>query len=299
MRSVVVDTSWHPLVDGCPPAWAVGWGQDRQGVFVEFAVNETIQRLRWIRPGRFVMGSPGNEPGHFADEDPQHEVILSHGFWMFDTPCTQGLWQTVMNDNKSQFQSPDRPVEQVSWNEVQDFLARLNRRIPDLNLSLPSEAQWEYACRADSTTALYSGDIDIRGERDAPTLDTIAWYGGNSGLDFDLATGHDSKGWPEKQYPHKEAGTHPVGLKRRNGWGLYDMLGNVSEWCADEWNDSYKGAPTDGQAWTGSSSKPGARVIRGGSWFSFARLVRAAARRWYSSDERREDIGFRCVRVQP
>ena len=114
---------------------------------------------------------------------------------------------------------------------------------------LPSEAQWEYACRAGTETALYSGNLEILGERNAPALDPIAWYGGNSGVDFDLKDGHDSSDWSEKQYPHTRAGTRPVKLKRVNPWGLYDLLGNVWEWTQDPWHVSYQGAPANGSAW--------------------------------------------------
>lgn len=120
------------MADGCPPQWASGWGQDRYGVFVEFTLDEITQRLRWIPPGRFQVGSPESERGGLAKhewEGPPHEVILSEGFWLFDTPCTQVLWKAVMGDNPSRSQSPNRPVEQVSWEDVQRFLHQINARI--------------------------------------------------------------------------------------------------------------------------------------------------------------------------
>ena len=187
--------------------------------------------MRWIPPGRFLMGSLEDEAGRYDWEGPQHEVTIARGFWLFDTPCTQALWQAVMDgDNPSRFQSPDRPVENVSWNDVQEFLTRINKKVSGLDLVLPSEAQWEYACRAGTTTALYTGEIEILGERNAPALDPITWYGGNSGVGFELDNGYDSGDWPKKQYDHKRAGTRPVGLKAANPWGgLSDMLGNVWE----------------------------------------------------------------------
>jgi formylglycine-generating enzyme required for sulfatase activity len=166
------------------------------------------------------MGSPENEPGRYKEEGPRHRVTLTRGFWLFDTPCTQGLWETVMGNNPSHFKSPTRPVEQVSWEEVQDFLGKINAEIPGLDLVLPSEAQWEYACRAGTETAIYTGEITILGENNGPALDPIAWYSGNSGVDFDLKNGYDRSSWSEKQYPHTKAGTRPVGLKKPNPWGL-------------------------------------------------------------------------------
>ncbi len=288
----------HPLADGIPPPWAVAWGRDHFGLFVTFAVEGVDQTLRWSPPGRFVMGSPEDEPGRYDDEGPRHEVLIQEGFWLFETPCTQALWQAVMGENPSRFPSPDRPVEQVNWNQVQDFIAKINARVPGLALTLPSEAQWEYACRAGTDTALYTGPIQILGENNAPALDPIAWYGGNSGVDFDLADGWDSSGWKEKQHPHERAGTRPVGRKRPNPWGLYDMLGNVWEWCADHWHERYDGATTDGTAWIDPGAAAGAlRVVRGGSWRVYAGFVRAAVRNWFGPGDRNGTLGFRCARV--
>ena len=293
-----IDSARHPLAEGCPPPWASGWGQDRFGVFVEFTIQEVIQRLRWIPPGRFTMGSPESEPGRYADEGPQHEVTIGQGFWLFDTPCTQALWEAVMGENPSQFKTPDRPVETVSWDNAQAFLKKVNQRLPGLDLSLPSESQWEYACRAGTTTALYSGDMEILGERNAPALDAIAWYGGNSGVEpSELPNGMDSSTWWEKQYPHERAATHPVALKDPNPWGLYDMLGNIWEWCADGWHDDYEGAPVDGRAWESDGPSAG-RVMRGGSWHALARDARAACRYGYDPAFRSDYLGFRCARVQ-
>jgi formylglycine-generating enzyme required for sulfatase activity len=299
-EAVVTGTLRHPLEHGNPPAWASEWGQDREGVFVGFTVGGVTQLMRWIPPGRFLMGSPKGEPGRFNDEGPQHEVTIARGFWLADTPCTQALWQAVMGgDNPSEFKSPDRPVEHVSWDDVQEFLKRINGRVPGLELRLPSEAEWEYACRAGTATALYTGNIEILGERNAPALDPIAWYGGNSGVDFDLDNGVDSSGWNEKQYSHTRAGTRRVGLKTVNPWGLYDMLGNVWDWCADHWHDSYQGAPADGGAWVEATAEAGAyRVIRGGSWLVIARRVRSAYRSRFEPGYRGGGLGFRCARVQ-
>jgi len=293
----VIDAGWHPLADGRPPDWATAWGEDRYGVHVGFTVGKVDQRLRWIPPGRFSMGSPPSEEGRFGDEGPQHEVTLADGFWLFDTPCTQALWEAVMGDNPSRFRSPTRPVEQIDFARVQDFMARLNGLVPGLDLVLPSEAEWEYACRAGTSTATHAGELRILGANNAPVLDEIAWYGGNSGVGFDLDNGHDSSGWPDKQYAHERAGSRLVGQKKPNAWGLHDMLGNVWEWCADGWHDGYAGAPTDGSAWI---DREGAalRVIRGGSWGITARYLRAAYRSRNAPSFRYDSLGFRCARVQ-
>jgi len=288
------------------PDWAGAIGRDRYGLWTEIAVEPSqgepiIQRLRWIPPGRFTMGSPADEPGRWEAEGPQHQVVLGTGYWLFDTPCTQALWEAVMGENPSAFKSPDRPVENVSWEDVQQrFLPALNEHIP--GFVLPSEAQWEYACRAGTETALYTGPIEILGDMNAPALDPIAWYGGNSGLDFDQEDGEDSKSGPwwegkDKQYPHERAGTRRVKGKQPNPWGLYDMLGNVWEWVQDAWHDSYEGAPVDGSSW--ESEEAGAvRVVRGGSWRGFARSCRCAFRDGDGPGFRLSNLGFRCARVQ-
>jgi formylglycine-generating enzyme required for sulfatase activity len=287
---------------GEPPIWATEWGWDEYGAWVGFSLEgkdgePVVQRMRWIEPGRFQMGSPENEPGRWNDEGPRHEVTIREGFWLFDTPCTQALWAAVMGGNPSEFKSPDRPVEQVSWEEVQGFMQRLNARIPGLDLGLPSEAQWEHACRAGTETALYTGPIEILGANNAPALDPIAWYGGNSGVDFELEEGYDSSGWSEVQYPNPKSGTHPVKGKQPNAWGLYDMLGNVWEWCEDAWHEGYDGAPADGLAW--ESADAGAdRVLRGGSWSDGARSCRCAFRDRVAPGVRYYNLGFRCARVQ-
>ncbi len=289
---------YRALLQGNPPEWASGWGQDKFGVFLEFTIAAVTQRLRWIPPGEFLMGSPEDEPGRYDDEGPQHKVKLTNGYWLFDTPVTQALWEVAMGSNPSEFQSPTRPVEQVSWAQVNVFIAALNDRVAGLNLSLPSEAQWEYACRAGSETALYSGPIEILGQRNAPALNAIAWYGGNSGEEFELGNGWDTSNWKDQQYPHDRAGTHKVKEKQANGWGLYDMLGNVWEWTADEWHEDYERAPADGRAWVASGDSDARRVVRGGSWGSYARDVRSAFRSRHDPGYRYSLLGFRCARVQ-
>jgi formylglycine-generating enzyme required for sulfatase activity len=245
----------------------------------------------WLPGGVFTMGSPIQEAGRVGDEGPAHEVTLTRGFWLGRTPVTQAQWEAVMGANPSRFKSADRPVESVSWEDCQRFLAKLNERVPGLDARLPTEAEWEYACRAGTKGATWVGELTYKGIRHAPELDAIAWYAGNSGVDFELANGYDSTGWPGKQYPHTRAGTHPVGKRVPNPWGLYDMLGNVWEWCSD-----WKG-PYDAEAAVDppGPSKGTARVLRGGSWNYCARNVRAAGRCAYSPGILGVYVGFRLA----
>jgi sulfatase modifying factor 1 len=287
-----VNTLDHPLATGIAPAWAAEWGEDRFGIFAVLRIGEAHQKLRFIPPGSFRMGSPESEKGRQAWEQPQRLVTLAESYWLADTPCTQELWQEVMGANPSRFKSPRRPVEQVNWDDVQEFLRRLEERWPGAGASLPTETQWEYACRAGTTTSTFAGELEILGSNNGPLLDAIAWYGGNSGFGFDLENGYDSSDWPEKQHSHERAGTRIVGLKRPNAWRLFDMLGNVWEWCADpSREDSEIAVEPDAM---GSN-----RVIRGGSWFNLARLVRAASRSWSAPGARGDDLGFRFSLGRP
>ncbi len=284
----------HPLAAGFAPPWAWGWGQDRYGVFAEIKIGEIVQRMRWIFPGSFEMGSPESEAGRAEWEGPRHRVRLTEGFWLAESPCTQELWQEVMAANPSRFRSPRRPVENVSWQDCRRFFEVAEDRLPGLSLRLPTEAQWEYACRAGTETATWEGDLEILGERNAPLLDDVAWYGGNSGVDFDLAEGVDSSGWPDRQYPHDQAGTREVKTRQPNPWGLYDMLGNVYEWCSDRW-DYPQGY--DGTDRIDPEGEHGAlRVFRGGAWSSYARLVRSAFRFGRVPGYRDHALGFRLSR---
>ena len=249
----------HPLEHGIPPKWASQWGEDSQfGPWCAIEIGKAVQRLRWIPPGNFWMGSTKEEVWRWPDEGPRHRVEIEQGFWMFDTPCTQALWEEVMPKNPSAFKDkPDYPVESVTWNDCQEFVKSMNARLDGLELSLPSEAQWEYACRAGTDTARYSED-----------LGAIAWYDDNS-----------------------EGKTHPVGLKEANKWGLYDMLGNVWDWCIDEWASDYSEKAV--------KSASAHRVIRGGSWDRGARVVRAACRVNDKPSNRFNVLGFRCAEFRP
>ena len=287
----------HPLENGVPPAWASAWGQDRYGVWAGFAVGDVLHRMRFIPPGSFVMGSPEGESGRYDDEGPQHQVKISRGFFLGETPCTQALWQAVMGANPGRFVDPRRPVENVSWNDCQAFIAALNERVPSLGVHMPTEAEWEYACRAGTATATYVGDLEILGRNNAPMLDAIAWYGGNCGVEFELEGGWDTTGelWEDKQYAFERGGSHPVGGKQPNPWCLYDMLGNVLEWCDDGLRTYGKEAVTDP---SGPREEGSPRVVRGGPWDSDARGVRAACRDGLEPGRRYDALGLRVARGQ-
>ena len=257
------------------PPWAAAAGRDQYGPWASFTVpNTTVtQRLRWCPPPTtsFQMGSPPDEEGRYGEEDLSDPIAFAQGYWIFETPCTQALWTAVMGKNPSHFKGPDRPVEQVSFKDANGFIKKLNRLCPGLNLALPSEAQWEYACRGGTKGATWLGPAVVDGKANKALLDRIAWYGDNS-----------------------EGETHPVGEKEPNPWGLHDMLGNVYEWCADVWHDSHDGADPGRAARAGGRSA--GRVIRGGSWSGEARLARAGARYVYDPVLRHLLLGFRCVR---
>ena len=277
------------------PEWASGAGRDRFGLWLAVKVEDVTMRLRWIPPGRFLMGSPKSEAGRWEDEV-QHQVTLSRGYWLGETPCTQAFWKAVTGKNPSEFQASDRPVEKVSWEDCKEFLQALNHRTPGLEARLPSEAEWERACRAGSTMSTYAGELEILGENNAPRLDQIAWYGGNSGVGFELEKGWDSSGWHEKEQEHEKAGSRPVALKEPNAWGLYDMLGNVWEWCEDRWDGNSPYSSDSVQDPLGRMGS--ARVLRGGSWSDRVRFVRAAARYTDAPGHRDGHLGFRLARGQ-
>ena len=142
-----------------PPAGALAWGDDACGLWIDVDLAGVVQRFRWIEPGEFMMGSPDDEPEREKDEGPRHRVRLTTGFWLADTACTQALWRAVMGGkNPSRFQEDERnPVENVSWDEVSGFLRRLASLVPGIVAELPTEAEWEYACRAGSETPFHFG----------------------------------------------------------------------------------------------------------------------------------------------
>ena len=221
-------------------------------------------RLIQIPEGEFTMGSPATELGRSNDEGPQHKVRLG-GFLLGQTPVTQAQWAVVarwprverdLKPDPSHFKGGLRPVENVSWRQAIEFCRRLSQRTGSA-FTLPSEAQWEFACRAGTTTPFAFG---------ATLTAELANY------DANITYGDGPKGEYRKQ-------TTPVGLFPANAWGLQDMHGNVWEWCLDHWHDSYEGAPSDGSAWLKPSARDGElRLLRGGSWYYNPWDCRSASR---------------------
>ena len=252
-------TSDSPIIPHFPPAWAEVFGEDDFGIFAECSVKDVRFVWRWITPGRFRMGSPEDEPGRWESEGPQHEVTISRGFWLGETPVTQAQWQAVMSTNPSRFKGDKRPVEQVNWHQCKDFASKLNEHLPGLHAALPSEAQWEYACRADTQSAFNDGSLCTKPEGDDPKLRELGWFDKNS-----------------------EGKTQDVRQKKPNAWGLYDMHGNVWEWCADAWDEKAYAKRADGAVdpHVDLADDSANRVVRGGSWGNRARNCRSAYRYW-------------------
>ena len=223
----------------------------------------------WCPAGKFLMGSPAIEKDRDYDEH-QHEVKLTRGFWMLDTPVTQEMWKSVMGSNPSEFKGDSLPVEKVSWYDCQDFIAKLNSTFDSkLQFRLPSEAEWEYACRAGTITA-YNFGKKLNGD--------------NANCNGKMPYGTRTKGaFLEK--------TTNVRSYVPNAWGLYDMHGNVWEWCLDNYS-YYPYGPVTNPMGAKEDVFPS---IRGGSWSSFASVCRSAIRRWRFPTVRHNVLGFRLA----
>ena len=246
----------------------------------------------WIPPGVFRMGAASQ---HADDnERPVTRVRITRGVWLGKYEVTQGQWESVMGSNPSRYRNcgTNCPVETVSWNDVQEFVRKFNRKSGERRYRLPTEAEWEYAARGGTNTDTYAGDLRIRGKYDAPLLARISWYGGNSGVNY--AGGYDCSGWEKTQYGSSRCGPHPVGRKAPNEFGLHDMLGGVWEWVGD-WYGNYPGRTVTDPVGPNSGS---ARVIRGGSWGSEARHCRSGYRYGHSPVRRYGILGFRLLRTE-
>ena len=262
--------------------------------FTENLPNGVTLEMVGLLAGKFLMGSPDSDPDARDNEKPQHQVKVN-SFAIGKYPVTQAQYQAVMGTNPSEFKNnPQNPVEKVSWNDAQAFCQKLSQ-ITGKTYRLPTEAEWEYACRAGTTTRFYFGD-------DASKLGDYGWYGNNSGKQvIDAARIWQEVGMDWDKYQKRLIAnsnqTHPVGQKKPNAWGLYDMSGNVWEWCEDSWHDNYIGAPTDGSAWL-KNGNDNRSPFRGGSWGSLPNYCRSAIRiDDYRRDNRNFNVGFRVVCV--
>jgi formylglycine-generating enzyme required for sulfatase activity len=264
----------------------------RAEFFTEDLGNGVTLEMVAIPGGTFLMGSPESELERTEYDGPQHTVTIQP-FFMGKFPVTQVQWQVVaslpkvnidLKPDPSQFKGANRPVEKVSWYEAVEFCARLSQAT-GREYRLPSEAQWEYACRAGTTTPFYFGETI--------STDLANYCGEDRTINETLykgSYGDGSKGIYREQ-------TTEVGSFSANAFGLYDMHGNVWEWCADHWHDSYEGAPTDGSVWL-SENENNYRLLRGGSWFTLPKICRSAYRIYLLPDVRNIYNGFRVVGVR-
>ncbi len=235
-----------------------------------------------IPGGTFLMGSPQDELNNRENEQPQHSVTVPT-FFMGRYPITQAQWRVVagypevereLKPDPSRFKGENRPVEKVSWDDAVEFCQRLSRQ-NGRSYRLPSEAEWEYACRAETQTPFHFGET---------LTDELANY------DATKVYGRGVKG--ERRGKTTEVGQFPA-----NNFGLHDMHGNVLEWCQDDWHDDYRGAPEDGSSWVNDTSKNNPKVLRGGSWVIYPWYCRCAFRLDYSRDFFDLNRGFRVVCV--
>ena len=259
------------------PEWADVVEVDGYGIYAEVAIKtpggeEISQRFRYLPAGQFVMGSPEDEPERNSNET-QHPVTLTQGYWLADSACSQALWQAVMGDNPSRFKGEQNPVELVSWEDCQAFIKALNQRYPHWQCRLPTEAEWEYACRAGTVTPFSFGD-NI-------TTDKVNY---NGKLPYN---GVEQGEYRQQTLPVKTAEL-PA-----NPWGLHQMHGNVWEWCEDWYQDDLGRQPQQDPEGPAEGEY---KVLRGGSWNYFAGSCRSAHRLRSPPGHRSLNIGLRLAR---
>jgi formylglycine-generating enzyme required for sulfatase activity len=285
--------------------------------------DSSVLPMVWIPPGKFMMGSPASEAGRKADEGPRHQVTITKGYWIGRTEVTIGQWKSVMGESLREHvvrmlndetiydfgeqkqklreymhfdpkdvdkiianDNDELPMYFVSWHDAMAFCVRLTehekakKRLPEnYEYSLPAEAQWEYACRAGTMTSTYTGDLVIEDSK-AATLDDICWYGGNSAV-----------GYEGRRLGNSQAGPRNVGAKKPNAWGLYDMPGNIWEWCSD-WYGTY---PAENQNDPVGAVGGTGKTNRGGSLGSGPNSERSATRASNPAAEKSAYRGFRIA----
>ncbi|MBD1877174.1 formylglycine-generating enzyme family protein [Nodosilinea sp. FACHB-131] len=260
---------------------------------LELSTGQTPLDMVYLPPGSFLMGSPEDELGRYKDEGLQHSVTIAQPFFMAKHPITQAQWRVVaampqvereLKPEPSNFKGENRPVEQVSWLDTVEFCRRL-AKATGRPYRLPSEAEWEYACRAGTTTPFHFGD--------SITTDLANYRGTDREYEGDIYSGAYGDG-PHGEY--REETTDVGSFKVANTFGLYDMHGNVFEWCQDWWHEGYEGAPADGSAWLAHDDDAEEnRVLRGGSWDDDPEYCRSAGRVRLAPDRANDLVGFRVV----
>jgi formylglycine-generating enzyme required for sulfatase activity len=257
-----VDMRDNPVVvrDGNP-------ADPKSGLSYDIWIKDLRMAFVLIPAGSFTMGSPTTESGRGAEEEPAHDVRIRKPIYIGKYEVTQSQWSSVMDKSPVHFPGAHRPVESMRWSEAKDFVKRLNERflarVMTCRFRLPSEAEWEYACRAGTGARYAFGD-------DGDRLRDFAWYKANT----------------------DDRHHRPVGGKKPNAWGLYDMHGNVWEWVEDVWHDDYRNAPSDGSPWVLGR---GGRVMRGGSWDYEPPQCRCASRARGKSTYSSNNTGIRLV----
>ena len=260
---------------------------------LELSTGQTPLDMVYIPPGSFLMGSPEGELGYWSGEAPQHPVTIAQPFFMAKHPITQAQWRGVaampqiereLKLDPSNFEGDNRPVEQVSWLDAVEFCRRL-AKATGRPYRLPNEAEWEYACRAGTTTPFHFGD--------SITTDLANYRGTDWEYEGKTYPGAYGDG-PYGEFREETTDVGSFGVA--NAFGLYDMHGNVFEWCQDWWHEGYEGGPTDGSAWLAHEEEAEEkRVLRGGSWGFFPEVCRSADRGGVAPDSIDDGVGFRVV----
>jgi formylglycine-generating enzyme required for sulfatase activity len=261
------------------------------GAAQDIYTNKLGMRFVLVAAGSFTMGSPETEQGRNWNEK-QHKVIISKDFYLGETEVTQGQWKKIASPNPSSFKLGNTyPVDSISWDEAMQFISFLNKLEGTNRYRLPTEAEWEYACRAGSTTAFAKGPVTTFScNEPEPALVDTAWYCYTSGL----------------QGPARDFKPHPVKTRKPNKWGFYDMHGNVQEWVLDScrWRNIWKarvGVITDtykDNIVDPLEKKGNHRIIRGGGWYQTAKYQRSAYRSYYKPIAKRNSLGLRIVRMK-
>ncbi len=307
------------------PSWSPAFAQLVAANQLEIPVGEQAAcglELALLPAGRYLRGSPVDEPGR-DDDEREHQVEISRPFYIGRTEISQEMWLRVMGEAAPGLEEAGAtaPMENINWYDALEFCNRLSDhqglphayqladvvRAPGGGIDgatvtflglqssgyrLPTEAEWEYACRAGSVGPVYQGVFEILAERNAPALDPLAFYSGNSGVPYEGTAAGD---WEGRQELFDYAGTQLVAGKLPNAWGLYDMLGNVLEWCFDSYGPYPEGPQRDPYL----NAEQGSRIIRGGSYFNPAARCRVATRGLEDPGGRYANVGFRVVRTAP